>query len=42
MKVRTTMADDAPENIKAAQKKQKQDYDRRHMSKTVRWMIFSY
>ena len=42
MKVRRTMADDAPKNIKAAQKKQKQDYDRRHMSKTVRWMILSY
>ena len=33
-KVRTTIADDADNNIKAAQKKQKQDYDCRHMSKT--------
>ena len=28
------MADDAADNIKAAQKKQKRDYDCRHMSKT--------
>ena len=27
------MADDAADNIKAAQKKQKRDYDCRHMSK---------
>ena len=33
-KVRTTIAHDAADNIKAAQKKQKRDYDRRHMSKT--------
>ena len=33
-KVRTTIADDAADNIKAAHKKQKRDYDRRHMSKT--------
>ena len=33
-KVQTTIADDAADNIKAAQKKQKRDYDRRHMSKT--------
>ena len=32
-KVRTTIADDAADNIKAAQKKQKRDYDRRRMSK---------
>ena len=31
-KVRTSIKDDAAENIKAAQKKQKPDYDRRHMS----------
>ena len=31
-KVRTSIKDDAAENIKAAQKKQKRDYDRRHMS----------
>ena len=30
----TTIADDAADNIKAAQKKQKRDYDCRHMSKT--------
>ena len=34
MKVWTTIADDAANNIKAAQKKQKWDYDHRHMSKT--------
>ena len=33
-KVRTTIADDAADNIKAAQKKQKRDYNSRHMSKT--------
>ena len=33
-KVRTTIADDAAGNIKDAQKKQKRDYDPRHMSKT--------
>ena len=33
-KVRTTIAADAVDNIKAAHKKQKRDYDRRHMSKT--------
>ena len=33
-KVQTTIADDAADNIKAAQKKQKRDYDSRHMSKT--------
>ena len=33
-KVRTTIADEAAENIKAAQKKQIRDYDRRHLSKT--------
>ena len=33
-KVRTTILDDAAHNIKAAQKKQKRDYYRRHMSKT--------
>ena len=33
-KVRTTIADDAADNIKVAQKKQKRDYDSRHMSKT--------
>ena len=33
-KVRTTIADDAAHNIKAAQKKQKRDSDRRHISKT--------
>ena len=33
-KVQTTMADDTADNIKAAQKKQKRDYDCRHMSKT--------
>ena len=31
-KVRASIKDDAAENIKAAQKKQKRDYDRRHMS----------
>ena len=31
-KVRTSIKDDAAENIKAAQKKQKRDYNRRHMS----------
>ena len=31
-KVRTSIKDDAAENIKAAQKKQKRDYDRRHVS----------
>ena len=31
-KVKTSIKDDAVENIKAAQKKQKRDYDRRHMS----------
>ena len=31
-KVRISIKDDAAENIKAAQKKQKRDYDRRHMS----------
>ena len=31
-KVKTSVKDDAAENIKAAQKKQKRDYDRRHMS----------
>ena len=35
MKVRTAIADDAANNIKAAQKeKKKRDYDRRLMSKT--------
>ena len=34
MKVRTTNAEDAADNIRAAQKKQKRDYDCRHMSKT--------
>ena len=34
MKVRTTIADDAANNINAAQKKQKRDYDRRLMFKT--------
>ena len=34
MKVHTTFVDDAADNIKAAYKKQKLDYDRRHMSKT--------
>ena len=33
-KVRGTIADDAAGNIKAAQKTQKRDYDRRHMSQT--------
>ena len=33
-KVRRTIADDAADNIKAAQKKQKRDYDRRHTSIT--------
>ena len=33
-KVRTTILDDAAHNIKAAQKKQKRDYYRRHMPKT--------
>ena len=33
-KFKTTIADDAADNIKAAQKKQKRDYDRTHMSKT--------
>ena len=33
-KVKTSIKDDAAENIKAAQKKQKRDYDHRHMSKT--------
>ena len=33
-KVQTTISDDAAGNIKAAQKKQKRDCDRRHMSKT--------
>ena len=28
---KTTIADDATNNIKATQKKQKRDYDRRHM-----------
>ena len=32
-KFQTTIADDAADNIKAAQQK-KRDYDRRHMSKT--------
>ena len=31
-KVKTSIKDDAAENIKAAQKKQKRDYDHRHMS----------
>ena len=31
-KVRTLIKDDASENVKAAQKKQKHDYDRGHMS----------
>ena len=31
-KVKTSIKDDAAENIKSAQKKQKRDYDRRHMS----------
>ena len=30
-KVRTSIKDDAAENMKAAQKKQKHDYDRRHV-----------
>ena len=33
-KIQRTITDDTPDNIKAAQKKQKQDYDHRHMSKT--------
>ena len=33
-KFKTTIADDAADIIKAAQKKQKRDYDRTHMSKT--------
>ena len=33
-KVRTTIADDAADSSKAAQKKQKRDYDSRHTSKT--------
>ena len=33
-KVRASIADDAAENIKTAQEKQKRDYDRRHLSKT--------
>ena len=33
-KVQTTVADDAANNIKAAKNKQKQHYDRRHISKT--------
>ena len=32
-KVRTTIADEAAENIKATQKKQKRDYDRRHFER---------
>ena len=31
-KVRTSIKDDAAENVKDAQKKQKGNYDRRHMS----------
>ena len=31
-KVRTLVKDDVAENMKAAQKKKKRDYDRRHMS----------
>ena len=33
-KARTSIKDDTAQNIKAAQKKQKHDYDGRHMSKT--------